>query len=72
MPSIAVDCGFVIGIIGAVLDSYVLGICTRSVVGIGVVVCKFPRGIILKTMPKVALAGGLRIYVVCTVIDSQV
>ena len=44
MPSIAVDCGFVIGIMGAVMNSQVQGIGAGAVVGVGVVVGVIPCG----------------------------
>ena len=72
MPSIAVDCGFVIGAMGAVENSQMQGICARAIVSVGIVVGVFPCGGVFVAMPEITLAGGLRIYVVCTVIDSQV
>ena len=71
MPSIAVSCSFIIGIMGSVMDSQVQGICARAVIGIGVIVGVFPRRIILKTMPKIALTGSFGISSMRAVEDDE-
>ncbi len=70
MPSVAVNCSFIIGIMGAVEDSQMQGICTRTIVSVGIVVGVFSCGVVFVAMPCVALAGGLRIGIVCAVMDS--
>ena len=72
MPKVTLAGGLGIGIVGAVMNSQMQGVCARAVVGIGIVVGIFSCGVVFVAMPKIALAGGLRIYVVCTGIDSQV
>ena len=71
MPSVTVNCSFIIGIMGAIMDSQMQGIGAGAVVGVCVVVDVFSCSGVVVAMPCVTLAGGFGIGIVGTVMNSK-
>ena len=70
MPCVTLAGGFGIGVVGAVMNSKMQGVCAWAVVGIGIVVGVFSCGVVFVHIPKIALARCFGIGVVGAVMDS--